>query len=510
MFLQNSVILSSIYRCWLDSRFFALLELIWTPLRNAYNDLFIVKLLRKPDTVQQAYSHSALAQVLRFICNIVVKLIAAIAKPFKNAAGTSLIVKLCSGSKILNFEFLLGAFICAMFIAPHEIWNNGYALIGSFGFLLLYFIMVGLGKRELMYPEKLGFPFVLFFLSLVLSILFSHATSDSMRVLLFFICSFVFMYVIASDISDIKRLEKLMAFLYIALILMSLYAIAQRVFNLVYVNASYTDLKANVGVPARVTSTLDNPNNYAEFIILFLPLCAAFAGTRKNVVLSTLLCIGLAFPALGLVMTYSRSGWISIVLAVFVYVWLRNKKLIPALIILGLLAIPFLPASVMTRITSLTNGLFNGGHMDLSSAHRLALWQGVLYIMRDFGVVGIGLGPDSFAVIYPDYAQPGAIGGAFHTQTLYFELIVEAGLLCFISFMWMALRNIKNLIIVRRGSGAAIKPVLIACAAAFIGIAFSCCVEYIWFYPRDMFAYFILFGISIAAINIAQKKKNRL
>ena len=89
---------------------------------------------------------------------------------------------------------------------------------------------------------------------------------------------------------------------------------------------------------------------------------------------------------------------------------------------------------------------------------------------------------------------------------LYMELIVEAGYLAFISFMWMALRQIKDIIISRRRKTGLAKLTLIACAASFIGIAFSCLVEYIWFYPRDMFAYFILFGLSLGAMQIEKQK----
>ena len=173
----------------------------------------------------------------------------------------------------------------------------------------------------------------------------------------------------------------------------------------------------------------------------------------------------------------------------------------------SLMAVPFLPDSIMTRIMSLVSGFSNNGHIDTSAAHRLALWKGVSYMIRDYGVTGIGLGPASFNSLYPDYAQLGAVDGAYHTQTLYLELILEVGVLGLVSFIWMALRNIKNIVVARRGAGPVLKPVLIACAAALIGIAFSCCVEYIWFYPRNMFAYFILFGISIAAVNMANTKE---
>ena len=146
--------------------------------------------------------------------------------------------------------------------------------------------------------------------------------------------------------------------------------------------------------------------------------------------------------------------------------------------------------------------------MDSSASHRLKLWEAVGYMIRDYGVTGIGLGPKAFAAVYPSYSVMGASDGAYHTQSLFLELIVEAGALGLISFVWMALRNIKNCVIAHRSASGTVYFVLIACAASFIGIAFSCIVEYIWFYPRILFAYFILFGISLAAINMTAEQKS--
>ena len=493
--VENSI-LGSVYRWWLGSHIFALIKAVYQPFKNAYNNLAIVKWLRKPSRLQLCYENSLFARIVRAILDFIVKIIAAIASFLRPAAENSAIIKACESSYFINFEFLLGAFICLMFIAPHEYWNNSYFVLCAFGFFALYLIMVACGKRELYYPDKLGFPLVLCVLALILSMFFSVIPSDSIRILIFFLASFVFMYTLAADITTPERLMKLLAFIYLAVILTSCYAIIQRAFNLVHASASYTDLKANVGVPGRVTSTLDNPNNFAEFLILFLPVSAVFAATRKKPLWSLILCLALAVPAVALLMTYSRSGWISVMLAAFVYVWLRNKKLIPALIILCIAAIPFLPDSIMTRLATLSN------LKDSSSSHRLALWQGVLYMIRDYWLTGIGLGPKSFAALYPLYAQQGALTGAYHTQMQFMEFIVEMGVLGFIAFMWMILKNIKDIVISQKTKNGIAKLTLIACAASFIGIAFSCCVEYIWFYPRDMFAYFILFGISIGVMRM--------
>jgi putative inorganic carbon (HCO3(-)) transporter len=506
--LQYGAILTTLYTAWLQSGFFAFLRKIHVPFKNAYNDLALVKLARRHDSMQDKYDRSLFARIINFLLDLMRRIIAAIANVLRPAFSSSIFVKLCSGSVFLNFEFMLGAFICGMFIAPHSYWSNSYAVLAAFGFLALYLILVGCGKRKLLAPSKLGLPLAIFAITLVLSLLFSFARADSERILLFFITAFVLAYVIAADITEEKQLTKLMAFIYIAVMLTSMYAIIQRKFGLVYASASFTDLLINSNMPGRVTSTLDNPNNYSEFIILFMPLCAAFAGSRKKPWLTVLLFLGLAFPAVGILMTYSRSGWISLMLAAFVYIWLRNKKLIPAFIVLAVLAIPFLPASILNRITSIFTSFFGSGYMDSSASHRLKLWEAVGYMIRDYGVTGIGLGPKAFAAVYPSYSVMGASDGAYHTQSLFLELIVEAGVLGLISFVWMALRNIKNCVIAHRSASGTVYFVLIACAASFIGIAFSCIVEYIWFYPRILFAYFILFGISLAAINMAAEQKS--
>lgn len=488
------------YQWWISSKAFALLSAIWKFIDNAYENSVFAKFLRNNSKIQQWYEASLLSRIIDGIFDFILKLLAAICSFFKNAADSSLLVRLCRGSFIINYEFLLGAFICIMFIVPHEMWGNSYALAAILGFFVIYLALAALGKRKMMYPHELGFPFMLFVISCLISLLFTYDRADSFRILLIFFSSFLFMYTIAADITDEKRLEKLMAFIFAAVIITSAYAVIQRMFNLVEVSASFTDLKANPGVPGRVISTLDNPNNFAEFLVLFTPLCAVFAATRKNNFWVLILSLSLALPAVALIMTYSRSGWVSLFLAIFIYAWLRNKKLIPILIVLCLMAVPFLPDSVITRLSTMT------GVKDSSAAHRIALWQGVLDIIRDHGITGIGMGPDTFAHIYPNYAHPGAKAGAYHTQMLYLELIVELGILGLVSCIWMAVKIIRDAIVSRHNASRYAALTLIACVSALLGITFSCCFEYIWFYPRDMFAYFILLGITLAAMKIPKEQ----
>ncbi len=128
-------------------------------------------------------------------------------------------------------------------------------------------------------------------------------------------------------------------------------------------------------------------------------------------------------------------------------------------------------------------------------------------MIRDYGVSGIGLGPAAFASLYPLYAQPLAIDGAAHTQSLYLELILKPAYSALYRSCGLPCAASKTPLSRAEAQAYLQKTVLIACAASFIGIAFSCIVEYIWFYPRDLFAYFILLGVSYAAISMAEKEK---
>ena len=294
---------------------------------------------------------------------------------------------------------------------------------------------------------------------------------------------------------------KLLGFIYIAVIVSALFALYQRVTG-VEVSASLTDLEINKGVPGRVFGTLDNPNNYAEFLVMMTPLAAVFAANVKRTWMRLPLCLGILVPFAALMMTYSRSCWISMMLACVIFVYYANKKLIPAFILICVAAIPFLPDSVMVRIQSLFNT------HDTSNMFRIYIWTGAIKIVRDYFFTGIGLGPETFALVYPSYANIHAQVGAPHSHMVYMELVIEPGILGFFSFIWFMLRlwkdSARSLL---KTSDKTKKLALIACLSSLIAISFAFSVEYVWYYPRTFFTYFILAGIATAAIRAVNNDK---
>ena len=504
--MLSSSILGKTYYIYLNSIFFAFLKTIFCAFSRAFKNSRIVHIFVRESRLEPIYAKSLIARSFKVIIDFITGIFAGIFTFFRryyNGSATKLFYeRYLKSSFFFNYETLLGGFICVMFIIPHSYWANPLALIGIAGFLLLYLVLVGAGVRRPYYLHDMGLPILLFIIACVFSLLFTSARGDSLRVLMFYITALLFLYVISADITNKQRLMRLLGFIYIAVILTSLYAIYQR-FVGVEVSASLTDLSINEGVPGRVFSTLGNPNNYAEFLVIMTPMAAVFAANAERKWLRVPLCAAIVFTAIALLMTYSRSGWISMLLACIVFVYYANKKLLPVFFLVCVAAIPFLPDSVMIRIASLFNT------QDSSNSFRIYVWSGTVKIARDYFFTGIGLGPETFAAIYPDYAHPKALVGAPHSHMVYLELIIELGVLGFISFMWYMLRLWKDSACSLLASkNAVVRFTLIACLSSLIGIAFTFCVEYVWYYPRTFFAYFILAAIATAAIRITKNERN--
>ena len=493
--LANSVI-GKLYSFWLCSAIFGALRGVYRFFANAWANSAFVRALGRPSRAERAYAGSVIGRAINAVWGALTRLCARVMRALAVPAGGSVIVRWCSGSRALDFEFLLGAYFFVMFCAPHSMWSNSYALLAAAGLFGLYFLMAAAGTRESVSPLALGFPFLLFVLACPLSLIFTTDMGDSLRVMLFFIAAFLFAYVFMADMADAKRLGRLMRWIYFTVLATALYAFYQRAVG-VEVSASLTDLSLNSGVPGRVYSTLDNANNYAEFLVLFTPLSAAWAMQRENPTARFFACCGLALPLLALVMTYSRSGWLSIAAAAAVFVYYYDKRLVPPAVVLTILALPFLPDSIMTRLLTIFNPA------DSSASFRILVWQGVLGLLADFGLTGIGMGPYTFANIFPLYAVNEHTTAVVHSQMLYLELPLEWGLVGFVGMMWLMLRHVKDCAFAVSRAACPRRGVPLAqtaCLAGFCGIAVLSVFEYIWYYPRILFAFFILLGVSMAAL----------
>lgn len=398
--------------------------------------------------------------------------------------------------KALDFAALSGAGVLLMYLCPAARWNNRYALAFALGLLLVLLLLLASNRRSLPSAREIGFGFLLFLTVSLNGIAAAQDVPEALRVFAFYLTAYLLALTLACGLSDRQKLQKFLGFVYLTVLCTGAYAIWQRIVG-VPVNSSQTDLVANAGMPGRVYSTMENPNNFAELLVMLLPL--AFAWTtmlprQRTRLTATLL---LSVPLAALLMTYSRSGWISFALAVLVMLFFCQKRMLPLLALAAVLALPLLPGTILRRILTI------GSASDSSNRYRVYIWQGTLRLLRRFGLTGVGFGPGNFHPVYTLFCG-GHAQEAQHAHMLYLELWAELGIGGLLAFLAFHFGLLRRAVLRKSRAKGGVRMTLIAAAAALTGISFSFAVEYVWFYPRDLFCYFLLAGVTLAAARLAE------
>lgn len=119
--------------------------------------------------------------------------------------------------------------------------------------------------------------------------------------------------------------------------------------------------------------------------------------------------------------------------------------------------------------------------------------------MADHWVRGVGLGSDVMKQVFQTY--PTIFDGSYpiHTHNNYLQMWGETGILGLISFLALLAWQVKSGIraFVHAGDKR-VRRMLAAAVGAFCGILVIGLAEYTWFYPRNMFTYWFLFGVIAA------------
>ena len=467
--------------------------------RAASNSLILGGLFERADEGAKTSGSRIMGAIDRFVAWIVKilrKVIGALTFGSFSCIFTRILAKLRELYTFLDYEFFTGICICFIILCPGERWSNVYGLVISLVLLVVLLILQAAGKRDRISISCIGAAFFAFLVSTAAGVLTASNRADALRVSIFFFTSFIIAIDIAATATDPKKLKKILGFIYAAVVATSLYAFYQRAMG-VEVSASLTDLTLNAAMPGRVFSTFENPNNYAEFLILTIPMCVAFCSMLKRSWTAFVAWVLAFLPVAALLMTYSRSGWVSFAIAAVVFVFLYNKKLIPALILVGILAVPLLPSSVMARISTI------GSTDDSSNMYRIYIWEGVLKMLRANWFTGIGLGPESFRELYITVCNPRATP-APHSHMLFLEIWLEQGLVGIVTYFAMVFSAIRRSVIAMKYADKGARITLIAGVSSLCGIAFASAAEYIWFYPRVMVTYFMVLGVLYACINISR------
>ena len=305
-------------------------------------------------------------------------------------------------------------------------------------------------------------------------------------------------------VSSVKRFEQLrlmVALVVAGITVAALYGCYQGYVG-VDIVASQQDMNVNYGMPGRVYSFFDNPNNFAELLVMLIPLDLGILLSAKTVRGRFWSFVALIPCVAAIGFTYSRSGWIGLALAVCVFIALENWRLVPVMLVLGVCAIPFLPETIYNRILTI------GNMKDSSTSYRFAIYDASADLMRDHWYKGVGLGSDVMKQAF--HAYPAMFDGSYpiHTHNNYLQMwgrpVSGASSPIWQSWFYGLKTGVKQFY---RTMDRRVRHILAAAIAAFCGILVIGVAEYTWFYPRNMFIYWFLFGVIMSCVKLGRMSR---
>jgi putative inorganic carbon (HCO3(-)) transporter len=432
------------------------------------------------------------------LARLLEKIVSAVSGPVSSSATVSILRGSLVGKVVgwifKHFVLTICLFIFILSTVPHQYWHNQYGAAMTALIALMYLVKVAVDARYGLDIGKLDFALILFFISVAAAAFTSITPASSFRIFVFNAMSFVLVLVMVNVMKSEREIGLVLYWIAAATSVTCLLGFWQYIRG-IEVNPLLVDV--TFGSVARVYSSMDNPNNYAEFLLLTIPLFgAAFFNTKNTYAKFGLACLSL-MALTALVLTKSRGSWISFAVSIFVFIFLKNRKLIPLLAVIGIAAVPFLPSSIVGRLSTIGK--------DTSSLYRLSIWTGSWRILKDYWMTGTGLGNEPFMKLFIRYTD---VQLPVHSHMLPMQVWLETGLAGLASFVWMIARLVKKSVAsVFEKKNEYLENIIIACVSSLAGILAMGFVEYVWFYPRILIMFWIVTGILIAALNLRLEER---
>lgn len=204
----------------------------------------------------------------------------------------------------------------------------------------------------------------------------------------------------------------------------------------------------------RVTGPYVNPNAYAQVLIVIVAIALGRVWNEKRTVIRLLALWAAAVCVLSVFFTYSRGGFLTLVITVSILFVQNRSRFFPILLTaaLGLAVLQFLPLDYMGRVATLFQftDSQSGQVSDLSFRGRMSENIAASQMFWDHPYFGVGLG--NFKVQYQEYSRQIGLDprrSARSAASLYMELLAEQGLVGLSVFAFLIYTVLRGLITAR-------------------------------------------------------------
>ncbi len=259
--------------------------------------------------------------------------------------------------------------------------------------------------------------------------------------------------------------------------------------------ATWVDPTSPLSKTTRVYSYLGNPNLLAGYLIPAMVLSAVAMFAWRGWLPKLLAVVMFVANSACLLVTFSRGGWIGMVLAMFVLAVLlvdwwsvhlpRLWQVLAMPIVLGgSLALVTLAILFVDPVRDRVLSIFVG-RGDTSNNFRINVWIAVLEMIRTYPILGIGPGNVAFRQVYVLFQRPRF--NALGAYSVILEVAVETGLVGLACFLWLLVVTVSQGIYQLRQLRTSHDPNafwLMGAIATLFGMIGHGLVDTVWFRPE--------------------------
>ncbi len=332
--------------------------------------------------------------------------------------------------------------------------------------LLVVLIVVGvIGTRAIIHGKPLVIrptegAIILYGFVIALSIFASGLLEDSLKQLLDFAKDFAIILIIIQLCDDEKiwkRLQWTMIILAAFLSLLTCYTMLTGDTSNNFLGLARSPVhEITAGFDSiRPTGPLDDPNFYAQILLMVFPLAAYRVVDEKKTFSRGFALVCSALIVAAIIFTYSRSAFIMIIVISFVIVFERKMNVykfaaLGLAILVG--ATPILPAGYLARMATLT-GAAEGADTQTEASFRGRSSEAQVAVLMFLDYPLLGAGYSNFEENYLKYSTQLGIDDRLQNRqahNLYLEAAAETGVIGLFAFSLMYLLIFRSLWIARK------------------------------------------------------------
>ncbi len=312
-----------------------------------------------------------------------------------------------------------------------------------------------------------------------------------------FVCFMLGYFVVKNTLGSTALVRRCIAALIASSVMVSLIGLYQNFFGTMV--SAWLDQETFTDISIRVGSVFENPNVLGEYLILVFPLILAMIACAKHKNERFTYLVAAVINCACLVFTWSRGAWLGFILSLIVFFAVSGKHFFTA----GLLSIPLLGTALYFAMDTVIVGRFTN-ISDSSSSYRFNIWRGVLHMLEDIGLNGIGIGEGAFCMIYPGYALSG-IEAAPHSHNLFLQILVETGIFSLIAFFVFLFFHAQcTLAFCKNAYSSANKTISLGFFAGTLAFLVQGLTDYVWYNYRIFLLFWLLMGLGLAHIKTAK------